>query len=119
VRPLRGLAQQLAHRLLGSPQMAASLAMRRSVLSMPSMQYVAGRQLQSEVSLGQEQPGWGLVERLHAYLQPLLGMLRGRWQLSQEEVSCIMHAKHTGLSSMRVLSVCHDMACRWLMPVCT
>ena len=89
VRPLRGLAQQLAHRLLGSPQMAASLAMRRSVLSMPSMQNAAaGRQLRSEVSLGQEQPGWGLVERLHAYLQPLLGMLRGRWQVSEEEVSC-------------------------------
>ena len=89
MRPLRALAQQLAHRLLGSPQMAASLAMRRSLLSMPSRQNAAaGHQPRSEVSLGQEQPGWGLVERLHAYLQPLLGMLTGRGQVSEEEVSC-------------------------------
>lgn len=89
MRPLHALAQQLAHRLLGSPQMAASLAMRRSVLSMPSMQNAAaGHQPWSEVPLGQEQPGWGLVERLHAYLQPLLGMLRGRWQVEKEEVNC-------------------------------
>ena len=89
MRPLHALAQQVAHRLLGSPQMAASLAMRRSVLSMPSMQNAAaGHQPRSEVTLGQEQPGWGLVERLHAHLQPLLGMLRGRWQVNKEEVSC-------------------------------
>ncbi|CAL5220217.1 g2193 [Coccomyxa viridis] len=34
-RPLTSLAKQLAHRLLGSPEMTAELAMRRSVLSAP------------------------------------------------------------------------------------
>ena len=96
MRPLHALAQQLAHRLLGSPQMAASLAMRRSVLSMPSMQNAeAAHQPRSVVTVGQKQPGWGLVERLHAHLQPLLGMLRGRWQLNEEEVNrkCMQSAQ--------------------------
>ena len=58
-RPLRALAAQLAHRLLGSRHMIASLSMRRSVLSME----------------GRQQPGRRVMTWLGEYMEPLMAVL--------------------------------------------
>ena len=78
-RPLTSLAKQLAHRLLGSPEMAAELAMRRSVLSVPSASGAAQ-------ALTQPQSAGNFFDWLPASVWPLFGILRGRQPTGKEQV---------------------------------
>ena len=74
-RPLRALAAQLAHRLLGSQHMTASLSMRRrSVLSMDGPQ---------------QQPSRKVMTLLRERMEPLMALL-GLDQLAGTEQVTLM-----------------------------
>ena len=85
-RPLTSLAKQLAHRLLGSPEMAAELAMRRSVLSIPSMLGAAQDLPQSAGSPGLAGQRGSFFGWLPASVWPLFESLRGRQPAGKEQV---------------------------------
>lgn len=85
-RPLTSLAKQLAHRLLGSPEMTAELAMRRSVLSIPSVLGAARDPPQSEGSPGQAGQRGSFFDWLPASVWPLFEILRGRQPAGNEQV---------------------------------
>jgi len=72
-RPLTSLAKQLAHRLLGSPEMAAALSMRRSMLSVASS--------------AQSEQGSTFTNWLSASAWPLFEILRGNQPASKEQVN--------------------------------
>ena len=76
-RPLTSLAQQLAHRLLGSPEMAAQLSMRRSMLSVPGAP-----------SSGQSGQRRSFLDWLPASVWPLFEILRGRQPADTDQVRC-------------------------------
>ncbi len=106
-RPLTSLAKQLAHRLLGSPEMAAELAMRRSVLSAPSAPVAALAQLQSADSHpGQRE---SFFDWLPASVWSLFEVLRGRQPGGEEQVGlhCPSSDVHACCDSCKHSPCCH------------
>ena len=86
-RPLTSLARQLAHRLLGSPEMAAELAMRRSMLTVPG---AGPEQPQSAGSARQLGLRWSFLEWLPASVWPLFEILRDRELGGEEQVGTVL-----------------------------
>ena len=81
-RPLTSLAKQLAHRLLGSPEMTAELAMRRSVLSAPG------------AAQAQPHSASSFFNWLPASVWPLFKIVRGGQPAGEEQVSFTFLKRH-------------------------